>query len=334
MTTSFPIIDLRELEEGSQRQERLAELRHTVHEIGFFYLVGHGARGAEELLDQVRQFFSLPEAEKLQLSILNSPHFRGYSDLAREITDGKADGRQQLDVGPEYPDRVIGLDEPHYRWLAGPNQWPASLPGLQPVVLDWIAQMTVLGGRMLRLILEALETPRDYLDDLIEPNPHPHFKLLHYPGPGPDDPRVMDQGVGIHRDQGLLTFVLQDHHGGLQVEVEPGQFEEVSEIPGTLVVNLGELLEVATRGYLRATTHRVVRPPSGVHRYSAGLFYNPRLEATMRSLPSPYVTASPGVIHNPDNPLFEGYGDNVMKGMCRGFPDVVARHHPQWLVEA
>jgi isopenicillin N synthase-like dioxygenase len=85
---------------------------------------------------------------------------------------------------------------------------------------------------------------------------------------------------------------------------------------------------VATRGYVRATLHRVVRPAPGVDRYSIPFFYNPRLDATMQPLPSPYVEGAGGVINDADNPLFALYGDNVMKGLIRSFPDIVARHHP------
>ncbi len=94
------------------------------------------------------------------------------------------------------------------------------------------------------------------------------------------------------------------------------------------MVNLGELLEVATRGYLRATSHRVVRPAPGVDRYSIPFFYNPRLDATMQSLPSPYVAGADGVSDKAGNPLFALYGENVMKGLIRSFPEIVARHHP------
>ncbi|BCJ55987.1 hypothetical protein Asp14428_74620 [Actinoplanes sp. NBRC 14428] len=177
--------------------------------------------------------------------------------------------------------------------------------------------------------MRVARAPAGFLDDVVEPDPQIHLKLLHYPGPpltGEDT--GSDQGTGIHNDLGLLTLLVRDDNGGLQVAVRDGHFVEVPVLPGAFVVNLGELLEVATRGYVRATLHRVVRPAPGVDRYSIPFFYNPRLDATMQPLPSPYVEAADGVIDVADNPLFALYGENVMKGMIRSFPEIVARHHP------
>ncbi|MFB6840741.1 isopenicillin N synthase family dioxygenase [Streptomyces sp. NPDC056361] len=335
MSELFPVIDLRDAERGPRaRAEFLDRLRSAVHDIGFFQLVGHGVTGGDDLLEQARRFFALPEPERAALSILNSPHFRGYSEIGRELTQGIPDQRRQLDIGPEHASTAPGPDEPSYRWLAGPNQWPAAMPGLADAVHRWTGELTGVAHRLLGLILESLEVPADFLDDVVAPDPHVHFKLLHYPGPEHGAADGEDQGVGVHKDYGILTLLLQDDKGGLQVAVEDGVFADVPVVPGAFVVNLGELLEVATRGYLRATTHRVVRPAPGVDRYSAPFFYNPRLDGSMQPLPGPYVESAAGVVPDPANPLFAGYGENVMKGMIRAFPQVIERHHPELLPTA
>ncbi|WP_431681321.1 isopenicillin N synthase family dioxygenase [Kitasatospora sp. KL5] len=334
MSDMFPVLDLRDTERGPQaRAEFLDRLRAAAHDTGFFQLVGHGVDGSAELLDLAREFFALPQKSREALDILDSPHFRGYSQLGRERTRGIPDLRQQLDVGPERPG-APGPGDPAYLRLVGPNQWPAELPALRPAVLDWMSRLTEVSHRLLRLLLEALETPADFLDAVVDPDPQVHFKLLHYPGPAAGADDAEGQGAGIHKDLGLLTLLLQDDKGGLQVAVDDGRFVDVPVVPGAFVVNLGELLEVATRGYLRATVHRVVRPAPGVDRYSAPFFFSPRLEASMQPLPSPYVSAAGGVVHDPDNPLFACYGENVMKGLQRGFPELVARHHPDLLAPA
>ncbi|WP_406276966.1 isopenicillin N synthase family oxygenase [Streptomyces sp. NBC_00191] len=331
MSDVFPVLDLRDADRGPEaRAAFLDQLRSAIHEIGFFQLVGHGVEGADRLLELARDFFALPEAELEQLSILNSPHFRGYSEVGRERTQGTPDQRAQLDIGPENETLVPGPDDPSYLWLAGPNQWPQSMPELRPAVIDWITALTQVSQRLLRLILASLEAPEDFLDPVVSPDPHVHFKLLHYPG-RTHDGEHSDQGIGVHKDYGLLTLLLQDHHGGLQVSVNDSEFADVPVIPGAFVVNLGELLEVATRGYLRATTHRVVSPASGVNRYSAPFFFNPRLEATMQPLPTRFVREAAGVVHDPANPLSSSYGNNTMRGMLRAFPEVIARHHPELL---
>ncbi|MEU8870157.1 2-oxoglutarate and iron-dependent oxygenase domain-containing protein [Streptomyces javensis] len=328
MSDLFPVLDMSEAESGGPegRAAFLDRLRAAVHDIGFFQLTGHGVTGADRLLELAQAFFALPEHELAELSILKSPHFRGYSEVGRERTAGAPDFRAQLDIGPEQAVSVPTASDPEYLWLAGPNQWPASMPELRSAVLDWTARLTDVSYRLLRLILAALDTPEDFLDPVVADRPHAHFKLVHYPGlQGASEP---GQGIGVHKDYGLLTLLLQDDKGGLQVELDDGEFHDVPVIPGAFVVNLGELLEVATRGYLRATTHRVVSPPAGVNRYSAPFFYNPRLDASMVPLPTRYVTEAAGVVHDPRNPLTSSYGDNVMRGVRRAFPEVFARHHP------
>ncbi|MER5908654.1 2-oxoglutarate and iron-dependent oxygenase domain-containing protein [Streptomyces mirabilis] len=330
MTDPFPVLDLRDAAGSEEaRAEFLHRLRKAVHEIGFFQLVGHGVEDADDMLELTRRFFALPEADRLALNILDSPLFRGYSELGREHTRGVPDQRQQLDIGPEQPERQPEPGDPAYRCLIGRNQWPAAMPELRPAIESWITRLTDLSHRLLRLLLESLDAPAGFLDDVVDPDPQIHLKLLHYPGPAQASEDAGEgQGTGIHNDLGLLTLLVQDGNGGLQVAIEDGKFADVPVIPGAFVVNLGELLEVATRGYVRATLHRVVRPAPGVNRYSIPFFYNPRLDATMQPLPSPYVEGAGGVIDVADNPLFALYGDNVMKGLIRSFPDIVARHHP------
>ena len=98
-------------------------------------------------------------------------------------------------------------------------------------------------------------------------------------------------------------------------------------MPGAFVVNLGELLEVATDGYLTATNHRVVSPPGARERFSVPFFYNPRLDARVEPLPFPHARHAPGVTRDPANPLFAEYGRNELKGRLRAHPDVARRHH-------
>ncbi len=325
MSDVIPVLDMEKADGGPRsRAEFLEQLRAAVHDVGFFQLVGHKITDSDRLLELSREFFALPERQLEEISILKSPHFRGYSETGRERTKGTPDHRRQLDIGPELEPCVPGPGDPDYLWLAGPNQWPASMPHLRTFLLDWARQLTGVSYRLIRLILAAVETPENFLDPVVTPDPHVHLKLLHYPGS--DDTPENTQGIGVHKDLGLLTLLLQDDQGGLQVAVEEGEFIDVPHIPGAFVVNLGELLEVATRGYLRATTHRVVRPGPGVQRYSSPFFYNPCLHSTMQALPSRLVTQAAGVAHDPGNPLLASYGENVMKGMRRGFPEVVALH--------
>ena len=328
MSHQLPVIDLSAADGGPTARARLhAELHSAAHDVGFFQLVGHGITPAETaaLNSVVRAFFALPESERFAVSNLNSPHFRGYTRIGDERTGGSPDWRDQLDIGAERPARVPAPDEPAYWWLEGPNQWPAALPELRTTALAWIDRLSAVAGRLLRELLAAIGGPADFYDAAFADHPHLHLKIVRYPGRAPDG---ADQGVGAHKDYGFLTLLLQDDIGGLQVEREDGAFHDVPPLPGAFVVNLGELLEVATNGYLKATNHRVVSPAAVQERFSVPFFYNPRLDARIEPLPFPHADRAPGATQDPANPLFAEFGRNELKGWLRAHPGVARRHHP------
>ncbi len=321
------MIDLSAAEDPVRVEAFREALHEAAHHVGFFQLVGHGieAEEADALLDLVRRFFALPEAHRLALSNSASPHFRGYTRIGHELTAGRSDWRDQLDVGPELPPLELGPQDPAYLWLQGPNLWPEDLPDLRTGILAWQDRLAAVGHRLLQELLVSLDAPRDFFDNAFSGHPHLHTKLVRYPGRAPDG---SEQGVGWHKDYGLLTLLLQDEHGGLQVQDADGGVIHVDPIRGAFVVNLGELLEIATRGYLVATNHRVVSPASGVERYSVPFFYNPRLDAHITTVPGGYLADAPGVARDPRNTLYEVFGWNELKGYLRSHPEVARRHHP------
>ena len=324
----IPLLDLRRLDAGAaQRAAFLAELRTAAHDIGFFYVTGHGvdAELLRDLMNAARGFFSLPDPDKLATEMVNSPHFRGYNRVAAELTRGRRDWREQIDIGPERTALPLGAAPPWAR-LRGPNQWPAALPGLREIVERWQESAMQVLIRILRAFALALECPADAFEALYGGEPHFMTKLIRYPGRADEGNET--QGVGAHKDSELLTLLLQDEHEGLQVETPTG-WVGVPPRAGTFVVNIGELLELASDGYLRATLHRVVAPPVGLSRISAAFFLGARLDAVVPLLPLPPALAAQarGPERDPYNPLFHQVGMNYLKGRLRSHPDVAARHH-------
>jgi isopenicillin N synthase-like dioxygenase len=329
----LPTLALARFDGGAgERRAFLADLRRAAREVGFFYVTDHGVPSVlnRSVLDQAAKLFALPEDKKQAIAMVNSPHFRGYNRAGLELTRGKPDWREQLDVGAERVPIPQSADTPPYTRLQGPNQWPAGLPSLRPVVLEWQEQVTHVLVRILRAFALALEQDEHVFAPIYDGAPHQLLKLIRYPGRVAED---AEQGVGAHKDSALLSLILQDENGGLQVEASPGVWIDAAPREGTFVVNIGELLELASDGYLKATMHRVVSPLSGRQRLSAAFFLGARLDATVPvlRLPPHLAAEAPGFDRDPQNPLFHQVGQNTLKGRLRSHPDVAQRHHADLL---
>ncbi|NWJ46881.1 MAG: isopenicillin N synthase family oxygenase [Chloroflexi bacterium] len=330
--TALPILDISRLEAGAAEKEAfLAELRHTAHDLGFFYLTGHGVD--PELIRRVltlsRQFFNLPEEEKLAIEMANSPHFRGYTRLGWERTRGQRDWREQIDIGDERPALPRDTGLPAWYRLQGPNQWPQSLPELREVILEYKSAVAGVALRVIRAFSAALGQSETVFDSIFTPDGVQLLKLIRYPGREATD---SDQGVGAHKDGGFVTVLLQDVEEGLQVEYE-GNWIDAPPIPGTFVINIGEVLELATNGYLRANVHRVNTPRQGIDRLSVAFFFGAKLDATvpLLKLPPELAEGVRGLTVDPLNPLFYEVGKNNLKGRLRSHPDVARRHYADLL---
>jgi isopenicillin N synthase-like dioxygenase len=340
--TALPLLDMSEFRRDPSSTggtEFVEQLRDVVHNVGFFYVTGHGV--PEDLADRVhevaRKFFALPEIDRLEIENIRSPQFRGYTRLGHEVTNGRADLREQVDIGHEMPAREVKLDEPQWLRLRGPNLWPSALPEFRSVFTDWTEALEVVGETLLRGMALALGQRADQFEEVVSP-PEVLLKVIRYVTP-PDDGSVPSesisarQGVGAHRDTGFLSFVHQDDVGGLQVERD-GHLVDVPAIRGALVVNVGEMFQLVTGGYFKATVHRVVSPPPGIERISIAYFFNPKLEATLAplELPEELAALAPGgASADPGNPIFANYGDNSLKVRLRAHPDVAELHHADLL---
>lgn len=334
MPATLPVLNLERFEHGpEERAKFLADLRAAARDVGFFYITGHGIDPAflRLVMDVSRRFFALPDEQKQALDMVNSPHFRGYNGVAAEITRGRRDWREQIDIGAERTAVTLEADTPPWQRLIGPNQWPDALPELRPVILRWQREATAVLVRLLRYFALALGQAEYIFEPLYRDEPHLLVKLIRYPG---REATSDDQGVGAHKDSDLLSLLLQDDLGGLQVQHED-DWIDATPIPGTFVVNIGELLELASDGYLRATVHRVVTPPAGHERLSVAFFLSARLDAVvpLLELPPELAREARGPESDPDNPLLREVGKNALKGRLRSHPDVARRHHPD-LVEA
>jgi isopenicillin N synthase-like dioxygenase len=328
-STRLPVLDFRRhAADADTRAGFLDALRTASREVGFFYLVGHGIDAA--LVAEVRQaahrFFALPEAEKLAIDMVNSPHFRGYTRPGWERTRGRPDWREQIDIGAERPVLANRPGAPPWSRLQGPNQWPAALPDLKPLLLRWLDETTALAIRLLKAFAVALGQSEDVFAPIYATSPNLLVKIIRYPGRAASED---DQGVGAHKDSGFLTLLLQDAEPGLQVEDANGNWIDAAPLEGSFIVNIGELLELASDGYLKATVHRVVSPPAGTDRLSVAYFLSANLDAVVPQLqlPAELAAQARGITRDPSNPLLREVGMNTLKGRLRSHPDVARRHY-------
>lgn len=328
---TLPILDLSQLDESPEAAARFRDdLRAATHDVGFFYLTGTGVTPELEarLHRTAREFFELDEADKLAIENLNSPQFRGYTRIGGERTQGKVDWREQIDIGPER-DVVTDPEAPDFARLIGPNLWPDAQPELCEVATKWQEHLAGVARKLLRAWALALGAPETYFDEHFG-EPATLLKIVRYPGSREAEPV---QGVGAHKDSGVLTLLwVEPGKGGLQVQ-RGGEWVDAPSVPGAFVVNIGEMLEYATGGYLIATNHRVVSPRYPDDRISVPYFFNPSLDARLPliELPADLAAHARGVTQDPTNPIHALYGENALKSRLRAHPDVAERWHADLL---
>lgn len=214
----------------------------------------------------------------MSLHVSNSDTaLRGYIELFGENTDpGKTkDLKECFDIGPEGP--------PTATPFFGPNQWPDAMPTFRDAIYGYHEAMKILSKQLLRGVALSLDLAPDYFDAKMQ-NPISIQRLLHYP---PQTGRIAEGtiGIGAHTDYGNLTILAQDDVGGLQVMNRDGQWIEGTPIPGTFVINIGDLIQKLTNDLYLANLHRVVNT-SGRERYSIPFFIDADYDAVFEPLES------------------------------------------------
>ena len=282
MPESLPVLDVSPLIGAGTEAARDALARAITaacRDCGFFYVVGHGVPPPllAELDAASRAFFARPLAEKLEIAMDRGGRaWRGYFPVGGELTSGAPDLKEGLYFGSELP-----AEHPRVRAgvpLHGANLFPARVPALRPAVLAYIEAMTRVGHALMTGFARSLGFADEYFARHYTGAPTVLFRVFHYPpatGEG--------WGVGEHTDYGLLTLLAQDDCGGLQVKTPRGWIE-APPIAGSLVCNIGDMLDRLTGGEYRSTPHRV-RNTSGRARLSFPFFFDPDFAAEVRPLP-------------------------------------------------
>jgi len=270
---SIPVIDVAPLFEGPGGEQRIGrQLLETVDQIGFFYIKNHGI--PTTLIDGVfsvaERFFSAPREDKRSVCVRDS--HRGFLPIGEATMSGNEnkDLKESFvwgwNVAADDPD--IGSSGA----MLAANRWPGFLPEMSGVLTRYIETINTLGIRLLRAFAAGLELEHDYFVRHFS-KPLTRAAILYYP-PQPEKMSETQFGVGTHTDYGCITLLYQDGTGGLQVRHRNGEWLTAHPIPGTYVVNVGDLLHRWSNDRFISNPHRVVNA-SGKARYSVPVFVDP-----------------------------------------------------------
>lgn len=277
------------------------DIREACENIGFFQLVGHGIprtlqdaafKGSESL-------FALPldEKKKLSRSKTAGAGAGGYEVMGIQgLEDGKLPDLSEVCPAPLQQTTIqvvlITLQsfyiaretQSHPTTEEGPNQWPAnSLLGeevFRKSLQQYYKQVFDLALVVFEILSRGLPYGSHIFDNFVSGDQViASLRLLHYPPQETTDERQL--GIGAHTDFGAITLLLQDDNPGLQIlDSSTGQWVPVLPNRDAYVVNIGDMLEMWTKGLYKSGFHRVVNR-SLKDRYSMPFFFDGELNCPL-----------------------------------------------------
>jgi isopenicillin N synthase-like dioxygenase len=232
---------------------------------GFLLLSGHGVPQelCDRMLDACDEFYALPIERKRRLFVEDPAANRGYTGVGEEAlayTIGEEtppDLFEALTVGRE---DATGPYFDEHRSYFEPNVWPAEMPGLRGLFLEYEEALRRVQRDVLAAMDLALGLPDGWFGECTRDAIITTRSLLYERQAGAGPPVKNQMRLGAHTDYGVLTLLLADEIPGLQVRRD-GAWHDVVPPRGTLIGNIGDLLARWTNDRWRSTLHRVVPPP-------------------------------------------------------------------------
>lgn len=276
--------------------ERVAEaLTHACTSVGFFYALNHGVPQA--VIDRgfaaSRRFHALPLAQKLALR-LNENNI-GYMPMNASVqaasTVHKATKPNQNesffishDRGADHPAVLAGTT------LRGRNKWPEGVSDLRDDMMAYFHALYALGQRMLAPFAVALGMEADGFASYFTGEAHANCRFLHYPPQ--QDTSENTFGTAPHTDNSFMTLLARTDVPGLAIRLPSEEWFAPPVMPGTFLVNLGNMMRRFSNDRFLATPHGVINE-SGTDRYSIAYFHSPDPDAVIAPLPSCVDSAHP-----------------------------------------
>lgn len=262
---------------------------------GFAVIVGHGVPDdlADELYATMKGFFARPFDEKLAHMPPEKAKGRGYLPMGIESVAKTLSGETPPDLC-----EALVFSGPHRELSGGKsgNIWPEEPAALAPLVSRWTREMERLTGLLSRISALALDLPEDYLKEAFA-DPAITLRFVNYPDQ-PNPPAPGQLRYGAHHDYGGLTVLRQDSApGGLEICDRDGNWREAGNVPGSFVINVGDLMARWTNNRWRSTLHRVTNPgrdlTGSTQRLSMVAFTGPNENWTVSSLPTCVSAGNP-----------------------------------------
>lgn len=275
--SAIPIIDISCALDGSDIESVAAQIHSAATETGFFYISGHGID--PDLLDGAflvaQDFFSQPVSVKETVRVNTDQ--RGWMATGMSTLQGAKthDLKEVFFWGAETAadDEDVIAKKP----LVAVNQWPdATYPRLRNDLTPYYDAVCTVAAKVMSALALSLDRPADFFAKAYA-KPLARGQLVYYPPSTAADEAEERFGVAAHTDFGVLTFLLQDSNGGLQVKLKSGEWIEAPPIQGTLVCNIGDLLARWSNDRFASTLHRVINR-SGRARYSIPVFFDPHTD--------------------------------------------------------
>lgn len=249
---------------------------------GFAVISDHGLDQAriDAALADAKAFFALPEETKRAYHIVGGAGQRGYTPFGVETAKGAEhfDLKEFWHVGRDLPaGRSLGDKLPQ-------NVWPAEISGFRESTRWLYGALDQLGVKVLQAIALYLDLPRRTFDEAVRDG-NSVLRLLHYPPAPFDGPHIR---AAAHEDINAITLLLGADEAGLEILDRDGKWIGINSLPGSVVCNIGDMLQRATNHVLPSTTHRVVNPAPerrGVARYSTPFFLHFRPDYVIETLP-------------------------------------------------
>lgn len=261
----LPLIDISLLNSDclEGRMQVVQALDRVCKEVGFLYI--QGEQFQPELFNSLKKvaesYFAQDENQKMQNYIGLSKNHSGYVPIGEEQFKANVyDLKEAYDINYDYQEIE------NRRPLLGPTQWPND-PQFKEQVLAYYQHIKAIGHQLFKAFALALELEEDYFDSHLKHAPS-QLRLIHYPF----NPNAEDQfGIGAHTDYECFTLLFPTAEG-LQVLDKQGEWIDIPLIENTMVMNIGDMMEILSNGRYLATKHRVKRVKQ--ERYSFPLFFS------------------------------------------------------------